>query len=69
MTHHAFSLFNTKQLFHSTATQGNSVAIRHARRRLARLLAASCANDATDVVPDESAAQPRDEERRFARRD
>ncbi|MDC8011281.1 hypothetical protein [Tahibacter soli] len=69
MHNDAFSLFNTKLLFRTTAApQRDHFAARSARRRLARLLAADCANDVPDAVADETDGA-RDDNRRIARRD
>lgn len=70
MTNDALPLFNTKSLFHTTATtRRDSFAYRSARRRLARLLAVVCANDAFDDAQTTRIEPEPAAERRAATRD
>ena len=70
MHNDAFSLFNTKLLFRTTAAQRRDhFAARSARRRLARLLAADCANDASTDTPNDTSVTQYEHEFRVARRD
>lgn len=67
MHNDAFSLFNTKLLFRTTAApQRDHFAARSARRRLARLLAAASANDVLHDAHAERIALESATERRAA---
>ena len=67
MTDFDFPLFNEKPLFHTAASYRRDGGA--ARRRLARFLAATCANDAPDDAQAGQQAPEPQGERRAATRD